>query len=258
LNDALLERDENERKRAAAFERIGKNIGTAGTNLRSTVAHIESAAPAFAILRGYRQRVKTAATDHQQTRSVGHLIESAGAAIIRAVPQIAGAVERIEVITLARIEAERHAAERLKQQEKAGIRAGTLARIGSNIQLAGIDFSLADTNLGKVSSAFSNLPDARERIAKRATDYQLTRSAGHLIESIGAALVRVIPKIAHAVPQIEIVADRFAAARLVYDQQEAEFSAAVQRSEDQRAERDAERESADHATPEVYEWRLGC
>lgn len=112
LQSALLEREDNERKRATTFERIGKNIRTADTHLQRVGANLSAAEPAFARLQGAAQFITKTGTDYQHARSVGTFVESAGAAIIRVVPQIARAATQIEIVT------ERLSAARLVHERK--------------------------------------------------------------------------------------------------------------------------------------------
>lgn len=112
LQAALLEREDNERKRATTFERIGKNIRTADTHLQRVGANLSAAEPAFARLQGAAQFITKTGTDYQHARSVGKFVESAGAAIIRVVPQIARAATQIEIVT------ERLSAARLVHERK--------------------------------------------------------------------------------------------------------------------------------------------
>jgi len=93
LTAALNERAENER---AAFERIGKNLAAAGRASAFTVADLSSIAQEHratsAANRGIEQTIH--ATRHNEAART--IVEAVGAAVVRAIPQITRAIDKIE------------------------------------------------------------------------------------------------------------------------------------------------------------------
>lgn len=99
LHQALAERNqqraEHDRVRTAALGRIGANLSAADQHHDRLAASLNTAGRAFEQLRHADPIVAKAGTDYQHARGTGAAIEAVGAAVGRAVPEVARATARI-------------------------------------------------------------------------------------------------------------------------------------------------------------------
>lgn len=91
LTTALLERQDNERKRAAAFKRIGANITTADN-------HSRAAKSDFAGLERAGEILANAATDYQHHQAVGEVTQAIFRLLGRASEEVARATQHLTAI----------------------------------------------------------------------------------------------------------------------------------------------------------------
>lgn len=95
LTAALLERQDNERKRAAAFKCIGANITTADNHSRATKSD-------FAGLERVGEVLANAAANYQHRRAVGELTQAIVRQLGRACEEVARATQHLTAIAKAR------------------------------------------------------------------------------------------------------------------------------------------------------------